>query len=286
MPTLKDSPISALPLIETTTPTLPSSGNQKLFIRSSDGKLCKVDSAGNVTVLEVAGGAPSDGKYVVSEANGSLSAEIVIPQIASHPDIRVAATNDDEFDTTDVSDPMTGWTTLGTPTSHNINSSFLSHYYVSKAAAASVSCVGIYKAVPTIPFTVTARISGCASNANYNMGGLFIGEATPGKLDIIECIYTTYGYRLQAEQFTTPTGAATIFFTASTGPLAAPPVYFRINVVSSTNVNYLVSPDGYIFSTIAAARNPGFTVGSVGLTISSTNATYAASMAVDWIRFT
>lgn len=53
MTTVGDDLTSAKILVEQgSTPASPSAGNQKLFIRTSDHKLCRVNSAGAVTVIE------------------------------------------------------------------------------------------------------------------------------------------------------------------------------------------------------------------------------------------
>src|SRR5690606_588044 len=59
--------------------------------------------------------------------------------------------NDDEFDSTDTSDPISGWTTLGSPTDLNSNSDALSHLHILKAAATGTSWNGVYKTAPSIP---------------------------------------------------------------------------------------------------------------------------------------
>jgi hypothetical protein len=47
------------------TPANPDSGNQKLFIRTSDNKLCRVNSSGSVTVIEGGGSGGSSLDYIL-----------------------------------------------------------------------------------------------------------------------------------------------------------------------------------------------------------------------------
>lgn len=269
---------------EAAAPGTPSSGNVRLYAKT-DGNLYQKDDAGTETGLAGGGGgAPTSAKYVTTATDGTLSAEVVIPGFGSHPDIRVAGTNDDEFDTTDTTDPMTGWTTLGTPTTHDMNSTALSHYYVKQNATASTSWVGIYKANPSIPFTVTAKLASSFARANYSSAGLFVGQATPGNMLVLLRGHNTTPGIIADELFTNPTTFSTQY-TSFTG-YALGPVWLRIVVTASTNIACYYSLDGLLFTTLETGRNPGFTVGSVGLACKTENATYAQEAMFDWIRFT
>lgn len=189
---------------------------------------------------------------------------------------------DDEFNTTDASDPLTGWTTMGTPTVHNIDSTVVGHYYVRKAATASIAWTGIYKA-RSPAFTVTCKLTDARVNVNWNSACLFIGEATPGKIEYIGA----RSLAIRVDSFTTPTGSGA---SVATGPALSPgamPLYLRIVVTSSTSVAYYYSMGGgLIWTPVLTARNPGFTVGSVGLIVEPENGTHDAEAAFDWIRFT
>ena len=237
------------------------------------------------------GGAPTTAKYLVAAADGTLSAEIVIPGVAVADRVPASPNaSDDEFDTTDTSDPMTGWTTLQTPTSHNINSTFPSHYYITKTATtASTGHVGIYKAwTPSNGDSITCKLTDYAwTNANYMRGGaLFIAEATPGKMMVIHWVQDTingvYG-ELAVNYYTAPG-------TYSSAPGAVKrdghpaPLYLRVVYNSSTSISYYFSTTGLIYKPILLAHNPGFTVGSFGLSVEPNNATYDGTAAFDWIR--
>lgn len=269
-------------------PSTPSASQVKIYAKA-DGLMYSKDDAGAETLMSGGaggGGAPTTAQYIVAAADAGLSAEIVIPGLAASPDIRVAAANDDEFDTTDTSDPMTGWTTLGTPGTHDMNSTFKSHYYVTKAAGASAAMTGIYKTPPSIPFTVTTKVTDARLMANNNRCGLFIGEATPGA--VANCVYG-YGASIGAPGVargtrTSPTASETNSGGVGTDHQA--PMYLRIVVTSSTDVEYLYSLNGFIYRSISAAHNPGFTIGAVGVWVESNHATIVGAAAFDWIRFT
>ena len=201
----------------------------------------------------------------------------IIPGLQGSADIRVAGASDDEFDTTDTSDPMTGWTTLGTPSAHDINSTVKSHYYVATTTA-SVALMGIYKA-KSPGFTVTCKMSDYFFTSNASMrAGLFISEASPGAISSIAV--ANFG----TVQVTAWTNRTT--FASNPQSLAGPStyMYFRIVVTSSTNVAYYVSINGLVWTAFLTGHNPGFTVGAAGLFVNHGGATTEAVF--DWIRFT
>jgi hypothetical protein len=186
--------------------------------------------------------------------------------------------DDDEFDTTDTSDPMTGWTTLGTPTAHDIDSTLVHHYYVRKAAG-GISLTGIYKA-RTVPFTVTAKMSGNNVNNVQARAGIFVAQATPGKL--LTLSRAQGPATLQGDVWTNPT----TFASSTTGlTIHSPHIYLRMIVASSTNVTLQASSDGVSWFTIASAVNPAMTIGAAGLCIDPGSAGDAIAATYDWIRF-
>ncbi len=238
----------------------------------TDGQVFTADaaSAGGIKWATPSGGS-SDAITGQSGVGGAI-----ITGLQGSSDIKVAATNDDEFDTTDTSDPMTGWTTLGSPT-HDINSTRKSHYYLASSAA-SVALQGIYKAM-TPAFTVTCKLNDYTITSTTAMrAGLMIAEASPGKLESISM--SNNGALL----VTAWTNRTTFGSNPGSFTLGYLPTYFRIVVHSSTNVDYQASIDGKIWTSILAARNPGFTVGAAGLFINPLGSLTEAEF--DWVRFT
>lgn len=232
------------------------------------------------------GGAATTDHFILGqggEADSDLSAAVIIPRLSGDPDIRVAGASDDEFDTTDTSDPMTGWTTMGSPTAHDINNTIKSHYYLSINANAGTSFCGIYKAKSS-PFTVTTRFSDYINSGNYNTASLFVAEASPGKMWTISVQYSTTAGQIRTESWTGPTsGSANVV--SATGVVANPPMYFKIIVNSTTNVDFLYSFNGLIYTPLSVAVNPGFTVGSAGIAAQPISASIVMKLAADWVRF-
>jgi hypothetical protein len=251
------------------------------------GKRLAPDGAGGVAWAAGGGG----GGTVSGQVGG---AAIYIPGLQGSPDIRVAGANDDEFDTT-ASGLPTGWTQLGTPDAQNANTLALSHYYVKANAGTGANLKGIYKAAPSMPFTVTCKLTASSQvpypwdngNGNYaKFAILAVAEATPGKLEAISaCWNNAQGSRtLEVLNWTNPT----TFNNQPSGDAAcvqAVPIYLRLVVASSTSVTYAFSFDGLLWTTLLSAHDPGFTIGSVALAVSSEQANFAVEALYDWIRF-
>jgi len=72
LPTASDNPFPSVLYTEGTTPSSPASGKQRLYIRSSDHKVCRVDSSGTVTVVESSGG--NVATDTIWDAKGDLAA--------------------------------------------------------------------------------------------------------------------------------------------------------------------------------------------------------------------
>jgi hypothetical protein len=231
----------------------------------------------NTGISTGAGGSPTDA--ITGQIGGGGA---IIPGLQGSIDIRVAGTNDDEFDTTDTSDPMTGWTTIGTPTTHNINSTIKSAYYVSKTAAAGIGVHGIRKASPSLPFTVTAQITPGVMEANAR-AGLMVGVATPGQMISLSWDGTnSTDTFIHIDQWTSPTVYQASVASATVGYYP----YLRIICTSSTAIQMQFSPNGYLWYDYAGSLNPGFTIASVGLFVNQSVGTKTVTMASDWIRFT
>ncbi len=152
-------------------------------------------------------------------------------------------------------------------------------------ATASTDIIGIYKAIPATPFTVTCKLTDVIQRGDFNGAGLFIAEAAPGKLETCDALHDSNPGQVGINIWTNRT-------TYSSTPVSRIPVgynaiYFRCVVATTTSVSWYYSMNGLAWRLLlGTGHNPGFTVGSVGLHCKSQNATSPGEAFFDWIRFT
>jgi hypothetical protein len=213
---------------------------------------------------------------------------VTIPGLAI-ADRSAGGGSDDEFDTTDTSDPMTGWMTVGTPTAHNMNSTALSHYYLKKDAAAGIHVAGIQKASPSLPFTVTAKLSDAVHSEGSARAQLMIGVSPPGAMVTLGYAGVSAGsglnWNLAADNWTNPTTYGSV--RVAQADVGGGFRYFRFVCAASTDVTMYVSKDGLAWWVYGTANfNPGFTIGAAGLIVNRPASGAAVELFSDWIRFT
>lgn len=152
------------------------------------------------------------------------------------------------------------------------------HYFVQDNASSLAWC-GRYAAAPSAPFTAITKISDGNMRADHHRAALFIGQSTPGTMDCLE--WGASGRTVALETFTPTSYSGTV---ASGSIFERTPVYLAIVVNSSTDVDYLRSYDGYIWRWVAEARNPGITIGSVGIAMKHENGSEHSAAAFDYLR--
>lgn len=151
---------------------------------------------------------------------------------------------------------------------------------------ATPSIRGIYKAMPSAPFTVTAKLKSAgssASNANTGIlftdttGAMLFGTAGGNASNIraLTCDHYTNATTYQAS-------------VAGGGPTSiADPQYIQVVYTSNTNVSYFVSSDGLNWFTPAAGINLtslySFTPTQIGIFANSYN-NYNAIVTAHWFR--
>ena len=195
-------------------------------------------------------------------------------------DILGAPTTAFEFD----SSSLVGLTLLGSaPTAEDADTTIPGHYYVHDYDAGN-NVVGRYAAAPSAPFTAITKVSDMAVSAQFNRAGMFIGEPTPGDFDFLA---NTFNGALQPrlEAFTSSSSGGG-FVAQLTGLVHAAPLWLCIRVNSSSDVDYLTSYNGRIWSPLTLARNPSAmsSIGSVGMAIAAHNAANPGGAAFDYLR--
>jgi hypothetical protein len=232
------------------------------------------DSVNNATVVTISGG--SD---LVQTYPGGGNA--YIPGLRGSPDSIPSSPSayNDEFDT------FSGWTTIGTLDVLNVTDR-ISHLHMVKKATGTMTISGVYKPSPTPPFTVTAKRSDFSYWTNYQQCALMIGANPPGGMLVFGTTAdTSTPNKSEWDVWTSPTSRSSynvnqwILY-----PQFCP--YWRIVVHSSTSVDLSFSYGGTVFLSVASGINPGFTVGSVGFTLTGNDYSVYTEVLWDWIRFT
>lgn len=223
--------------------------------------------------LYLPSGAPVNAAYLVTTADSSLSAEIVIPGQAASADIKGAAGagTSREFESGD-----TAPTWSNTPTT-DIGTTFASHLYV-QAADATLR-FATYAWSPSGAFDARCKINGIAGSTGSPYIGLMIGNS--GHTDrVILLIQTTVSGFGAVKAFTFTSSAYTQRGATATTIPTAGPVWLRITRDGSNNVSFYFSSNGMIWQFIATQAF-SFTVAELGFEFAPTNET---RLAIDWLR--
>lgn len=224
-------------------------------------------------------------------ATGETS--VIISNFQSNPDIDFTSGTYDEF-VQNTSGTPAGWTAIpsGTPNTINTNAAYSQLYMVANGGGgSSTELQGIYMATPATPFTVTCKLTDAnLSTSDQSSAGLFVGVAGASGAFMSICSYSTGGnyYQLFNRLYSNRTTASSNFDTQ--GALyGRPPLYLQMVVNSTTSVNLYYSYNGYCWFPISGSgivnKNPGFTIGSVGLFVDAGDSTLPVQAYFDWIRF-
>jgi hypothetical protein len=224
--------------------------------------------------------AGSGGSDLVQVASGAGS--VRIPRLVSDPGVVPAspATNDAEFDSGTI---PSGWSLHNAPANVDYNTTRKSCLYL-KSANTSEGWAGIYvTSLPSTPFTLTIAVLGFQSTADYQKAGLFVSNGATGAHEAVQVGRHGAERRVAYEGYGSNTAAGG-------GSTAAidniwVPVYLRIKVNTTTSVDYSWSMDGYIWRSMVAARNPGFTISRIGIAVKQESTSTQTELLVDSARF-
>lgn len=236
----------------------------------SDGSLTN-NGDGSATV--VSAGAPTNAKYITSESNGSLSAEIAIPPLAlnhNQPGWPSGFAGIlEEYSTS-----STGLTwSASNPATHNSNSTAPHHLYVN--ATDSATRFGTRAWAPSAAFDARCHLS--LGGIGGWSGGLWVGDTTgsAGVLLAFSLINTgpnAAAYTVASSSLTQRGGTWTIGNNA---------LFLRISRDGSNNVTHYWSHDGILWTTIATTSF-SFTPAAIGYRVSTGAGNQV--MISDWLR--
>jgi hypothetical protein len=245
--------------------------------------------AGNVfaTMADVGGGGGSD---LVQVAAGAGS--VRIPGLAGSPDIPLGGGNDNEFDTTVANGSApTSWTvTANTPTTLDCNTTVKSHLYIAAASNASDKWWGMIRAAPSIPYTMTVKLTDHDIRQNYGGAGLAILDDSVGNgkasAFVFQCIS---GLLLVGSRWSTfiPGGGGNATYSAGIGSnVGVPrgPVYLRAIVSAANSIVFQYSHGGLIWVDFNSAD--GYLSNATYVAIVVDSQTASTKAAFDWVRFT
>lgn len=178
-----------------------------------------------------------------------------------------------------------GWTQHNSPDTFDVTT-ISDHFYLQETTMGGGNTVGVYRAVGgSFPRAYTIKINDGYMHANFHNPQLWVAEASPGKIVAWGSVRDGDAKYFQRQLWTNATTISTqTNFPGSTGTHALGyPMWLRLVVNSSTDIEGWHSYNGYIYYRFFSAYNPSFTVGSFGFGISAF-AGIEMKMAVDWIH--
>lgn len=243
-----------------------------------------------------ASGAPASGTFAVGDFVIAQNAHVWICTVAGSPGTWVDASagggsaidydvspnptaDDHEFKTTSTA----GWTVLGTLTTQVADTDRKSNLHLRKTTTGAFQLHGVYRAIPSMPFTVTIRLAEMRWDSNYELAGLMLLEAGGSNQIMIwgPAHQLANNIDLNRSTWSSRTARSSVS-EYGTGYRWHP--YIRLVVTSSTSVALQSSSDGFIWTTYATI-NPGFTIANYGLVITGNDGDVDSEAFVDWIRF-
>jgi len=223
--------------------------------------------------------------------NNTHSGDLVVPATGAGaiviPGLEVADrvpaspnAKDDEFD-----GDLSAWTTLGSLDVLN-TSDIPSHLHM-KVNSSAYQLDGIYRAIPSMPFTVTVKWADYRHHAQYNLYHIVLGESdashrwwTYGNAEVASYVLWTDWCTTHWSNRTTRDGVTD---NNAGGYMQR---YMRMTVASATNVTVQRSHAGLVWVTSGASINPSIgTPTVIGIAVTGYTS-IPVEAAVDWIRFT
>ncbi len=183
---------------------------------------------------------------------------------------------------------LAGWTALGTLDISNVTD-FPGYWHGKRTTVSTHECVGLYQAVPSIPFTVDLTIASVVANAGNPIIGLMLLDSTPTALTTFAEVNNS-GYGYWYDIFTANWSNVTTRGTTTDHNIVATATHtgnvsIRMVVHSSTDVDLYVSQTGKLFTLYHSAWNPGFTIANVGIVIGATNGVATVEAVIDKPKF-
>lgn len=214
-----------------------------------------------------------------------------IPGLAGHPDRLPDTPNADDEEYDVAVDGAWALFGSGSPTEDTTTPS---HLHLTAPATGSVLLRGYRRAIPSMPFTVTTKISAHTldnTQTHAPFVGLGLFEESSGKSYHLILNLTGSGNNvsIKTQYWSSLTGGTITDGHAtptSTGLALLRPVYLRLVVTSASVIRAYFSYDGLLFTpTYTATEDPGFTFDKVGYAMYAATLSTPVELMSDWIRF-
>jgi len=243
------------------------------YVVAQDGKLWACSSAGSPGTWAQIGGA-SD---VAMLASGSGSSRLPGIEVADRAPASPSA-YDDEFD-----GGLSTWTTMGSP--DILNTSDIPSNVHMRVNSSAYQLDGIYKAMPTPPFTMTVKFSDYRFVSQYNAYTIGVGHSDGNNPWWVFGNAQVNDYGLRTDWFTALwSNRTTRSAVADTNTGGYMQRYMRMIVTSATDIVCQRSHGGLVWVTSRTSTNPTFTPTKIGIFMTGyTSIPVEAS--IDWIRF-
>ena len=178
-----------------------------------------------------------------------------------------------------------GWTTFGASLTFDVTT-FTGHFYLQKTTMGAGEIVGVHRAISSLPRTITVKFTDWINWTDFAAVSVHVGEATPGKYVSWAAIKDGVSKYMQRSLWTNATtNAGQTNFPATSDFHHGPPIWLRLVINSSTDIEGWVSRQGYVYQRLFSAYNPSFTVGVFGFSIQTFSAIEMKAV-IDWIHET
>jgi hypothetical protein len=177
-----------------------------------------------------------------------------------------------------------GWTNAGLDT-FNADSTIPEHFYLLEASPGGNNCYYVHRSLGgSLPRTYTMKVSDFLMFANYQSVAIVLGDSG-GKLVTFGAVSDGNDRYFQRYLWNSASSAGgNANYLSGVGALHGNrlPLYLRIIVNSTTDLDLQVSRGGLIWHEVATAFNPSMTIDRFGMAIFTFGSRGEA--AIDWIH--
>lgn len=227
----------------------------------------------------VASGAPTGAAYVTSDAHADLSAEIVIPSFAGHPDRKPASPTsyDDEFDSSSLD---AKWTLTDASGITDVDTSVPSHWVAKMTGNQSANISQTYQP-GAVAFSVTAKLHALV-RGNYDQAFVEIYDSDESDGVIAGIQWSSSPLWTMAKKVS---GTWTYSISQMNSVPNSGTHYIHLKRDSGSTWQFFTSNDGISWSKIGNSQTITFTVDHVEITLNNGGQTIPNRRSCDWIRW-